>query len=253
MPHLSSLPRRFRLAAIALATAGACAGPVLAQQPADWGRCRAAIAQAEAGSGVPPGLLGAIALVESGRRSPTGAPQPWPWSYNAAGEGRAPATKAAAIAEVQALQARGVRSIDVGCLQVNLLHHPDAFADLDAAFDPLINARYAVRFLKELRGRSGDWGTAIGRYHSGETERGGAYSRRVALARMGAAFNGGGGVPLPPGLMAGICAPGLSPMLMFGGAAEARRFMTPEARRRAIPATPVSNRPRLACLRPARR
>jgi soluble lytic murein transglycosylase-like protein len=236
----------------ALAVAGVWASPAVAQQPADWGRCRAAIAQAEAGSGVPAGLLGAIALVESGRRSPTGAPQPWPWAYNAAGEGHAPPSKAAAIAEVQALLARGVRSIDVGCMQVNLLHHPGAFPDLDTAFDPLANARYAVRFLRDLRARSGDWGTAIGRYHSGEVERGGAYSRRVALARMGAAFNSGGGVPLPPGLTANICAPGLTPMLMFGGAAEARRFMTPEARRRAIPSSPVSNRPRLTCVRRGR-
>ena len=45
-------------------------------------------------------------------------------------------TRQQAVAAVQALQARGVRSIDVGCLQVNLMYHPIAFASLDDAFDP---------------------------------------------------------------------------------------------------------------------
>ena len=31
---------------------------------------------------------------------------------------------------------RGVRLMDVGCMQVNLQMHPDAFPSLDAAFDP---------------------------------------------------------------------------------------------------------------------
>jgi hypothetical protein len=230
--------------------------PFLAQaqstEPTDWARCRRAITAAEPDSGVPPGLLGAIALVESGQRNPrTGAPEPWPWSYNVAGEGHAPPTKAAAIAEVSALLARGVRSVDVGCMQVNLLHHPAAFANLEEAFDPATNLRYAARFLRDLRNRTGDWGQAIARYHSGEAERGAAYSRRVALARMGAAWGRGGGVPLPPQIVQNICAPGLTPMLFFGGLQEARRFMTPEARRarRAVPVPPAGSRPRLACIR----
>ena len=35
-------------------------------------------------------------------------------------------------------------------MQVNLMHHPNAFADLDEAFDPAANARYAVTFLSAL-------------------------------------------------------------------------------------------------------
>src|SRR5690606_29154087 len=149
-----------------------------------------AIAAVEAGSGIPPGILSAIALVESGGRNPrTGAPTPWPWSYNVAGKGHAPPTKARAIAEVSALLAQGVRSVDVGCMQINLMHHPQAFQGLEEAFDPHANLRYAARFLKELRARHGDWGQAIARYHSGEEARGAAYSRRVALARMGSAWS----------------------------------------------------------------
>ena len=43
---------------------------------------------------------------------------------NAEGVGTYYPSKAAAIAAVEALQARGVQSADVGCMQVNLLHHP---------------------------------------------------------------------------------------------------------------------------------
>jgi hypothetical protein len=129
--------------------------------------CRGAIQAAERAAGIPPQLLMAIARVESGRRDPeTGAFHPWPWVINAEGRGQFFPTKAAAIAEVQALQARGVRSIDVGCMQINLRHHPDAFPSLDAAFDPETNARYAARFLAELRSTRPDWQAAAGAYHS---------------------------------------------------------------------------------------
>ena len=54
------------------------------------------------------------------------------------------------MAAVRAMQANGVRSIDVGCGQINLMYHPDAFPNLELAFDPQANAAYAARFLKAL-------------------------------------------------------------------------------------------------------
>ncbi|MBB5693056.1 lytic transglycosylase domain-containing protein, partial [Muricoccus pecuniae] len=179
----------------------ACAAAALprrgeAQAGGDWSACRQAIAEAEPSSGLPPGLLGAIALVESGARDPaTGRASPWPWSYNAEGAGRAAPGRAEAIAEVSALLARGVRSVDVGCMQVNLLHHPRAFASLAEGFDPRANLAYAIRFLRELYARTGDWGEAVARYHSGEAERGQAYRRRVALAQVA---SGGASAAWPP-------------------------------------------------------
>jgi soluble lytic murein transglycosylase-like protein len=151
--------------------------------------CRLAIEAVEPDSGLPAGLLGAIARVESGRRDPlTGRAEPWPWAMNIAGEGRYAASRAEAVATVAMSQARGQRSIDVGCMQINLLHHPSAFASLEAAFDPETNVRYAVRFLHELYRRSGgDWGHAIAWYHSATPERGGEYLRRVLAALGGAA------------------------------------------------------------------
>jgi hypothetical protein len=74
---------------------------------------------------------------------------PWPLTINAEGQGSFFDTKAQVIAAPRALQARGVQSIDVGCMQVNLMHYPYAFANLDQAFNPTANAAYAVRFLND--------------------------------------------------------------------------------------------------------
>jgi soluble lytic murein transglycosylase-like protein len=209
------MPAMLRAAACALSFALlALPRAPAAAQDATWTACRRAIAAAEPGSGLPPGLLTAIALVESGRSDErSGRIEPWPWSWNAGGESHAAPTREAAVQEVSALLARGQRSVDVGCMQVNLLHHPDAFHGLEEAFDPAANIRYAVAFLKELRARTGNWAEAIANYHSAETERGLAYHRQVVLARLGAAWAGGGTVPLPAKAAAGLCAPGLHPAL----------------------------------------
>ena len=154
--------------------------------------CRAAITEAERGANLPRGLLQAIGRVESGRRDPeTGQFAPWPWTINAEGEGKYFPTREAAIAHVRQLQARGVRIIDVGCMQINLHHHPNAFASLEQAFDPLTNARYAARFLSELNGGRADWRQAAGHYHSQTPERAGPYREKVLAAWEKEARNAG--------------------------------------------------------------
>ncbi|HXP95259.1 MAG TPA: murein transglycosylase, partial [Telmatospirillum sp.] len=121
----------------------------------------------EKAQGIPDRLLHAISLVESGRwDSESKASFAWPWTVMAEGEGRFLPSKAAAIAEVRKLQAAGVRNIDVGCMQVNLLAHPDAFASLDEAFEPATNVAYAARFLVGLHDSTQNWPTAGAYYHS---------------------------------------------------------------------------------------
>jgi len=142
--------------------------------------CRAAIQSAERGTRIPPHLMAAIARVESGRPDPqTGQVNPWPWSINAEGQGMVFPTKTAAVAAVRALQAKGMRSIDVGCMQVNLMHHPQAFASLEQALDPQANARYASRFLTQLFERTGAWPIAAEHYHSATPDLGADYGRKV--------------------------------------------------------------------------
>jgi hypothetical protein len=98
---------------------------------------------------------------------------------NAEGQGYFFDTKAQAVAAVRDMQARGIRSIDVGCAQINLMHHPDAFPNLETAFDPQANASYAARFLTELHAPSGDWQKAAALYHSATPELGDDYQRKV--------------------------------------------------------------------------
>ncbi|PZW38927.1 transglycosylase-like protein with SLT domain [Humitalea rosea] len=147
------------------------------------GGCRAAIAVAEREASIPPGLLQAIGRVESGRRDPaTGAFGPWPWTLNAEGRGQFFRSREEAIAALRQLQARGVRVIDVGCMQINLLHHPNAFTSLEQAFDPLANARYAARFLRGLQDASPEWLQAAGHYHSHTPDLAATYRARIAAA-----------------------------------------------------------------------
>ena len=129
--------------------------------------CLVEAARQEHTLSIPPYLLQSIALVESGQwDSARKASFAWPWTVMAEGEGRFLPSKEAAIAEVRKLQARGVRNIDVGCMQVNLLAHAKAFASLDQAFDPGQNTAYAARFLRGLHDATQDWGKAGGYYHS---------------------------------------------------------------------------------------
>jgi F0F1-type ATP synthase membrane subunit c/vacuolar-type H+-ATPase subunit K len=166
------LGRRLVLAAIALAL-------TLAPAAAHQGQlCIGAIQAAERDFELPAGLLMAVALTETGRRVGD-VLTPWPWSINAAGEGAWLKHRRAAIERAHALQASGVESIDVGCMQVNLKWHPAAFHSLESAFDPRTNVAYAARHLKELRTRSRDWLEAAGRYHSADPVQARRYLSRL--------------------------------------------------------------------------
>jgi hypothetical protein len=155
--------------------------PVVAADPPTL--CETAVTTAEYVSRLPSRLLGAISLTESGRVDPvSGRVRPWPWTINAEGKGRFFDTKQEAIAAVRLLQSQGVQSIDVGCLQVNLMYHPDAFASLDDAFDPRGNANYAARFLNALYADGRGWPAAVAAYHSETPGLGDAY-RVLVMAR----------------------------------------------------------------------
>lgn len=149
--------------------------------------CAEAAGRAETAAGIPAGLLLAIGKAESGRFDPlTRQVVPWPYAINVAGEGRYFANAAAATAEVVAAQARGVRSIDVGCFQISLLHHPEAFASLAEAFEPVSNAAYAARFLSALRSGLPSWEVAAGHYHSATPGLSEPYAARVMALWSGA-------------------------------------------------------------------
>jgi len=154
--------------------------PAWAETASPFADCEAAIAAAEKAPRIPDKLMPAISRVESGRLDPvTKRVRAWPWTINVEGAGFFFDAKDQAVAAVRALQARGVRSIDIGCMQVNLMHHPTAFASLDDAFEPVVNARYAAQFLMALYRQTGDWNLAAANYHSANVDRGEDYQRRV--------------------------------------------------------------------------
>ena len=127
---------------------------------------------------VPPAARPAVRH-RRGRERPLGLgslrPVAWPWTINAGGVGIYLPNPDIAIYRVRALQSAGIRAIDVGCFQVDLFYHPDAFASLDAAFDPAANAQAAARILIDGRRAGGSWQFAIALYHSASALRGGRY------------------------------------------------------------------------------
>ncbi len=144
--------------------------------------CQAAGSSAERAYGLPQGILLAIGRVESGRRQPvTGQIVPWPWTINAAGTGHMFDSLNEAVEATQRLRDQGTQSIDVGCFQVNLQHHPTAFRDMMDAFDPKANAGYAARFLAGLYTKLHTWEDAVAAYHSSTPELGTPYRERVML------------------------------------------------------------------------
>ncbi len=144
--------------------------------------CEEAAARASAQSGVPLSVLRAIALTETGRTR-EGAFRPWPWTVNMEGAGKWFDSFEEARAYVAERHARGARSYDVGCFQINYRWHGQHFASLDQMFDPDANAAYAARFLSELHAEFGDWSRAAGAYHSRTPYFAGKYRTRFDRIR----------------------------------------------------------------------
>ncbi|HVI49813.1 MAG TPA: transglycosylase SLT domain-containing protein [Candidatus Sulfotelmatobacter sp.] len=141
--------------------------------------CTSQFPAAESRWDIPKGLLSAISQVESNR---------WPWTIDAAGESHSFASRTEAEQAAQLFRAQGLRNIDLGCMQISMLHHGDAFATLSQAFDPAANVEFAARFLAGLKRLAGSWEAAVSRYHSATPSLGGPYLQRVLAAWRG---NGG--------------------------------------------------------------
>ncbi|MGI4795249.1 MAG: hypothetical protein ACRYG8_14495 [Janthinobacterium lividum] len=144
--------------------------------------CEYAASLSERTHHLPPGLLVAIGHVESGRQGPSSRQiEGWPWTVNEGGIGHFFATRGDAIVFVKGLWANGIRSIDVGCFQINLLYHSTAFRSLEQAFEPSLNADYASYFLNSLYQRDHTWGSAVADYHSSRPGKGIPYRNSVEL------------------------------------------------------------------------
>lgn len=142
--------------------------------------CRTAAQHTEKKNNIPADLLRAISLTESGRWvEEDKANIAWPWTVASGGAGKFFQSRAEAVRYVHTLQAKGVTNIDVGCMQINLRYHPKAFNNLNEAFDPYQNVKYAGEFLTRLFKESKSWSLAAGRYHSSEPKKGMYYREKV--------------------------------------------------------------------------
>lgn len=150
-----------------LAMIKAEAFPCAAQEVRRQNVCAYHVLQHERLKSIPRHLLMAISKIESGRLNPHSQQvEAWPWTINVQGHGQFFASKNEAVRAVKNLLNQGIKSIDVGCMQVNLHHHKDAFASIEEAFDPKINIDYAAKFLSNLREAHGSWSKAVAHYHS---------------------------------------------------------------------------------------
>ena len=144
--------------------------------------CDAVAEVAAREAGLPPSMLQALTRTETGRAR-AGRLTPWPWTVNMEGAGHWFDDREAALAFARKHHARGATSFDVGCFQINYRWHHKAFASVEAMFDPLENARYAAKYLLELKAEGGGWDRAIGHYHSRTPTRAQKYVARFNRIR----------------------------------------------------------------------
>ncbi len=154
--------------------------------------CDRAATLAARAHGIPDNVMHALTRAETGRRV-DGRFGPWPWTLNVAGTGAWFDSRAGAEAAIAAHLAAGTTNFDIGCFQINLRWHGEAFSDPADILDPVRNADYAARFLRALAEESGDWETAIGHYHSRTAPLAERYRTRVAAIRSRL-----GDAPAPP-------------------------------------------------------
>ena len=163
------------LLALSLWVGSAAAAVDPADQPAAV--CEWAAITAAGEMGVPPDILATLTLTETGRRR-NGVVRPWAWSINAEGAGSWFDDPAEALAFAQDRIDAGRPNFDVGCFQLNYRWHGENFPSIVEMFDPLENARYAARFVRDLHAETGDWRQAAGAFHSRTPHYAAKYLRR---------------------------------------------------------------------------
>ncbi len=128
---------------------------------------------------IPKDLLRSISIIETGRWNTTMQNYyPWPWAVNQGGKSFYFSSKKEAILKVREFLQEGKTNIDIGCMQINLHHHHEAFFDLNQAFEPKENIEYAAKFLHKNFNQTQNWQQSIANYHS-QSPIGWSYATKV--------------------------------------------------------------------------
>jgi hypothetical protein len=157
---------------LSICTGALSSGPLAASV------CDDAINVAARETGVPQTILQAVALAETGRQN-SGQMKPWPWAINVSGRSHWFETEAVAKDFLRTSFPSGRPSVDIGCFQLNARWHGAAFPSLEAMLSPTENAFYAASFLSKLFEETGDWRSAVGKYHSRQSDLAAGYIAKV--------------------------------------------------------------------------
>jgi soluble lytic murein transglycosylase-like protein len=130
--------RRFA-AALFICNASAAAAAADDARP-----CEREMARASQQHGIPLGILYAVGLTETGRRGAL-----YPYALGADGQTVFAKDMNDAIANFEAMRSKGIKLIDLGCMQINHYYHGDKFTSVQAMFDPA-KKRYVCHIVAHL-------------------------------------------------------------------------------------------------------
>jgi hypothetical protein len=123
---------------------------------------------------MPPGLLHAIALVESGR---DGRPQPY--ALRIGRKAYYPASQEQALRLLSGVKGHAPRYANVGCMQLALPGRRRTAATAERTLDPATNMQIAAANLIDWEITTGSWTAAIAHYQGGRPNARQAYVCRI--------------------------------------------------------------------------
>ncbi|MBS4049379.1 MAG: transglycosylase SLT domain-containing protein [Alphaproteobacteria bacterium] len=129
---------------------------LILQEPAQANPCKTAAIHVAWETKTPLHILNAISKVESAFN---------PYAFNTEGTPRRFNIKSQAAIYLRRM-IEEKRSVDVGCMQMNIRWHLQRFERPEDMLDPLANMRAAQLYLNELRRQCGDWECAAGAFHN---------------------------------------------------------------------------------------
>ncbi|WP_347990206.1 hypothetical protein [Methylomonas sp. AM2-LC] len=136
-------------------------------------------------AGINVATLYSMAVQESGMRWEDGTYRPWPWTLNI-NDGknivkkgpRRYQTREEMIIALNQFTTNGVRNIDIGLMQVNLIWHGDKVRNAIDLVDPATNIAVAAEYIKGMKQK--DVSRKVSDYHSPTNrERGMRYVNKV--------------------------------------------------------------------------
>lgn len=149
---------------------GSCAAEKASPPKLSREACREHISREEKSKGIEPGLLEAIAQIES-KLSPL--------SVNAGGRGYSFKTVNEAVCFIKRKQSEGCKNISVGPMQLHLPSHRRNFTSIEDMLDPHQNISYAAKLLNRLKRKTGSMEKAVKLYHSDNPRASENYKNRV--------------------------------------------------------------------------